>query len=516
MRRLSARLKALPMLAALVLPATEAPAPAGLDGARGCPAVARPQVPGARILTVAVAGHPGGVAFLSDGGHLVTGVPAFCDVTVVLTHPGAGDRVRVRLWLPRTRWNGRFQAVGGGGFSAGGSERTLIPAIRGGYAAASTDAGDRTASSGRPDWALDPDGTVNEGLLTNFAYRSVHEMSIVGKQVTAGFYGRPAAYSYWNGCSTGGRQGLMEAQRYPSDFDGIVAAAPAINWDRLTVAQFWPQVVMHDAGVYPTACAFDAFNRAAISACDAEDGVTDGIIGRPERCAFDPGTLVGRTIVCHGRRVRIGQADADIVRKIWDGPRSTSGRQLWYGLLRGTPFTPLAATTKSPFGPRHGAPFPVADNWIKYFLEQRPGFDTSTIGHVGFERLFQRSRARYHAVMGTDDPDLSAFRAAGGKLITWQGLADRVVFPQGTIDYRRRVEAFMGGADATDRFYRVFLAPGVGHCGGGPGPVPIDPLAALVDWVEHGHAPDRLPAATTGAMGRNTTTTDLCRYPQVC
>ncbi|MER7006111.1 tannase/feruloyl esterase family alpha/beta hydrolase [Dactylosporangium sp. NPDC000555] len=515
MRRLSARLKALPVLAALVLPVAEVPTPAGIDGARGCMAVPRPQVSGARVLSVTAAGHPGGAALLPDGGHVVVGVPAFCDVTVVLTHPGAGDRVRVRVWLPRTGWNGRFQAVGGGGFSAGGSDRALVPPVRGGYAAASTDAGDRTSPSGRPDWALDPGGTVNEELLTNFAYRSVHEMSVIGKQVTTHFYGRPAAYSYWNGCSTGGRQGLMEAQRYPADFDGILAAAPAINWDRLTMAQFWPQVVMHDAGIYPSACEFDAFNRAAVSACDADDGATDGVIGRPELCGFDPGTLVGRTIVCHGRTVRIGQAVADIVREIWDGPRSTSGSQLWYGLLRGTPFTPLAGTASSPFGPAHGAPFSVADNWIKYFLEQRPDLDTSTIGRFEFERLFQQSRTRYHGIMGTDDPDLSAFRAAGGKLITWHGLADRVVFPQGTIEYRRRVEASMGGAEATDRFYRLFLAPGLGHCSGGAGPAPTEPLAALVDWVEHGRAPDTLPATARNAMGRKTAT-DLCRYPQVC
>lgn len=515
MRRLSARLVALVVPVILALPACVASTSIAVGGAGRCAHTGWPQVSGVRILSVTAVGHPGGFAYL-DGGtrHVVTGLPPFCDVSVALTHLGVGDRVGLRVWLPRRSWNGRFQATGGGGFSAGGSERALVPAVREGYAVATTDAGARTRRLGRPDWALNRDGTVNEALLENFAHRSVHEMSVIGKQLTASFYGRPAAYSYWTGCSTGGRQGLMEAQRYPTDFNGILAAAPAINWDRLTVAQFWPQVVMNEAHVYPTACEFDAFNRAAVAACDGDDGVTDGIVSRPERCGFDPNTLVGSSVVCHGRTVRVSQTDADIVRKIWDGPTSTSGRQLWYGLLRGTPFTPLAATAKPPFGSRHGAPFPIAENWIRYFLLQQPDYATSNIDHVEFERLVQWSRARYNAVIGTDNPDLSAFRAAGGKLITWHGLADRIVFPQGTIDYRRRVEGHMGDARAIDRFYRVFLAPGVGHCYGGHGPVPTDPLTALTAWVEHGHAPDTLPAATTGTGGRKITTS-LCRYPQI-
>jgi feruloyl esterase len=475
--------------------------------------MARPQVPGAWILSVTAVSRPGGTYPFAPapGRPAAISVPALCDVTVVLTHPSIGDRVRVQVWLPRVSWNGRFQATGGGAFAAGEFARGLAPAVRKGYAAASTDAGVQTRRSGPPTWALHYDGTINAELLTNFASRSVHEMSQIGEQVTTRFYGRPAAYSYFNGCSTGGRQGLMEAQRYPADFDGILAAAPAISWDRLSVAQLWPQVVMNQTRTYPTTCEFDTFNRAAIAACD--DGVADGIIARPEACGFDPHQLVGRTLTCHGRKVSISQADADVVRRIWDGPRTTSGEQLWHGLLPGTPFSWLAATTKPPLRPRHGAPFAVAQDWIRYFVKQQPGFDTSTVGYSEFERLFRQSHARYSRVIGTDDPDLSAFRAAGGKMITWHGLADQVIFPQDTVDYRRRVEAAMGGPQATDRFYRVFLAPGAGHCSGGTGPTPTGPLAALVAWVEHGHAPDTLPAATTNAYRRKVTS-NLCRYPQ--
>jgi hypothetical protein len=520
MKRLLILLAAVLLLAALASCASAATSPSGHSGGKACTTVAQPQLPGVRVLLVTAATRPGGtLSFPPDPPDPpnptpapVTGVPAYCDVTVVLTHPELDDRIRIQLWLPLTGWNGRFQATGGGGFAAGGFERSLAPAVKNGYAAASTDAGVGTNVLSPAGWAVDKDGNVNQGLLTNFASRSMHEMSQVGKQVTAGFYGWAAAYSYWNGCSTGGRQGLMEAQRYPADFNGILAASPAINWDRFNLAQLWPQVVMNQAHTYPSACEFDAFNKAAIAVCDRDDGVTDGVIDRPENCRFDPNELIGTTLVCQGKTVQISRADAQVVQKIWDGPITPAGTQLWYGLLKGTRFDLLAATTPGQDGTLHGVPFPIADDWVKYFLKRQPDFDTSTIGYSEFEQLFRQSQAQYNAVIGTDNPDLSAFRDAGGKMITWHGLADQLVFPQGTVDYRRRVEAVMGGAGATDQFYRVFLAPGADHCFGGTGPVPIDPLAALVDWVENGHAPDTLPATTANRAGR-TITRNLCLYP---
>ncbi|MBV9650895.1 MAG: tannase/feruloyl esterase family alpha/beta hydrolase [Pseudonocardiales bacterium] len=503
----------------LAVLASCASAPTGRSGGTSCATSDQPQLTGARVLSVTAAAHPGGTyAFPANPPNPtpspIAGVPAYCDVTVLLAHPELDDRVRVEVWMPLTGWNGRFLAAGGGGFVAGLFDRYLAPAVKDGYAAASTDAGVSTNGSRPPSWALDHSGNVNQGLLTNFAFRSVHEMAQVGKQLTASFYGRPAAHSYWNGCSTGGRQGLMEAQRYPADFNGILAAAPAINWDRFTVAEFWPQAVMNQAHTFPTACEFNAFTQAAIAACDRDDSVADRVIDRPENCRFNPHQLVGTTVTCEGKTVQISQADAELVDKIWQGPTSHEGQHLWYGPLKGTPLDGLAATAAGPDGTRHGAPFAVAADWIKYFLKRRPGFDTSSIGYGEFEQLFQQSGTQYHAVIGTDNPDLSAFRDAGGKMITWHGLADRLISPQGTIDYRRRVEAAMGGTGATDQFYRVFLAPGVDHCSGGTGSVPTDPLAAVVDWVEHGHAPETLPAATTSTAGRPVTR-NLCSYPQL-
>lgn len=443
-----------------------------------------------------------------------TGVPAYCEVTVTLTHPGAGDRAHVTVWLPETGWTGRFQAIGGSAYAAGDFGPGLATAVKGGYAAATTDGG-VTPAYLDVGWALKADGEVNTPLLENFADRGQHEMALVGKEVTDAFYGRPADYSYWNGCSTGGRQGYMEAQRHPDDFDGILADAPAINWDRYVPATLWPQVVMNEERTFPAPCVLDAFTQAAVKACDPLDGTTDGLLAEPAACAFDPRKLIGKAVDCDGAKVTISAADARVVRKIWDGPVTPSGDTLWYGVPVGAALDALAGTKANADGTRSGVPFPVPALWVSTFLERDPQFDTSTLTYARFAQLFEQSRAQYNRIIGTDDPDLTAFREAGGKLLTYHGSADQLIPTQGTVDYRLRVQELLGGTDEVDTFYRLFLAPGVGHCGvGGTGPVPTDPLAALTNWVENGKAPDTLPAAVTDAAGR-TVTRDLCRYPLI-
>jgi hypothetical protein len=478
-----------------------------------CQGLTQPLVPGAVVQSITEVDQPAGTVQV-PGGPAIPNVPARCEVTLYLTHPGASDHVRVAVWLPTSGWNGRFQGTGGGGYSAGVFELALAPAVQGGYAAASTDAGVSSDFTSPASWALNPDGTVNTALLTDFAYRSEHDMAVAGKQIIASFYGRSAFYSYWNGCSTGGRQGLMEAQRYPADYNGIVADAPAINWDSFIPAEFWPQVVMNEARDHPTSCEFSAFTQAAVAACDRNDGTADGVIDQPGTCGFDPRSLIGTKVVCGGTTLTITATDAAVVRRIWQGPTTLDGRPLWYGLTKGASFDGLAGTTTATDGSTQGAPFPIADTWIRYFLKQQPSFDTSTITYAQFVGLFRQSQAEYNDIIGTDDPNLTAFKNAGGKMITWHGLADSLIFPQGTVNYVQRVQATMGGVRDVNAFYRVFLAPGVGHCGTGNGPVPTDPLAAVVNWVEKGKAPATLPAATTDSTGA-TVTRNLCPYPQV-
>lgn len=226
-----------------------------------------------------------------------------CNVTVILTHPGVGDRVVVEIFLPISAWNGRFQALGGGGLATSFVEYFISREAIQGYAAARTDGGHLDDFFHATTWALLPNGSVNTGLLENWASRSYHDMAIVGKAITESYYGKKPSYSYFQGCSTGGRSGLAEAQIYPEDFDGIIAAAPFLNTPSAFVADQWPQVVMNVEGYHPTACEFQAFLMASILKCDALDGVSDGIISNLDACHFDPYSLVGTSVNCSGNSV---------------------------------------------------------------------------------------------------------------------------------------------------------------------------------------------------------------------
>jgi hypothetical protein len=478
-----------------------------------CSAFQIPAPAGTAVESVTAAGVPAGTFQVPGspplGGYPVPDVPAHCEVTVTLTHPGANDHAKVQIWLPQTGWNGRFQAVGGAAYSAG-TIGDVAGAVKQGYAAATTDAGVDTSGL-NPSWALNASGQINTALLQNFASRSVHEMALVGKQVVADAYARSASYSYFNGCSTGGRQGYMEAQQYPTDFNGINADAPAINWNQFEVATLWPQVVMNEEHTYPTTCEFNAFNAAAVKACDKLDGITDGLISAPNRCDFDPRRLIGTKVVCNGKEISITADDADVVRKIWDGPRDTDGERLWYGLPIGADFSYLAASNAGADGVTTGSPFIVPAEWAAFFVEKNPAFSSANLTYTQFDQIFQQARAEYDTIIGTGNPDLTAFRNAGGKLITWHGDSDQLIPTAGTVDYRRHVDALMGGTEKVDDFYRVFLAPGVAHCGLKGG---VDDLAALTAWVEQGKAPNVLHATLPTANG-TTLTRDVCRYPMV-
>lgn len=506
--------KFLIMLSAALLLSAALPPLAGADSrdddstVRCAPVhVAAPK--GTRVVSVTAAAQPGGTVTLPNLPP-VTDVPAYCDITITLTHPGAGDNVRVKLALPqdRGRWNGRFQATGGSAYLAGDLDgiiaTPLLDGVKNGYATAATDAGVGQNPIDVSDWALTTTGRVNRPLLQNFASRSLHDLAVVGKSATAMFYGQGARYAYWNGCSTGGRQGYQLAQDYPQDFQGILAKAPAISWDRFAVAALWSQAVFNSEHVQPTQCELTAFTDAAVRACDRLDGVTDAIIDNPAACRWDPRRLVGTTIDCEGQRITISRATAEAVRKIWQGPQTPSGRRLWYGPNKGANLESLASV---------GKPFTVADSWVRYFVQQNPSFDTTKLTYQTFDRVFAESQRRYHAVIGSDDPDLSAFARAGGKLLSWHGQSDQLVPTRGTIDYRERVNRHAGGNSAVDRHYRLFLLPGVAHCGAGPGGQPVDDLGALVSWVEQGTPPNTLTVSATRADGK-TAARHVCAYPQ--
>lgn len=430
-----------------------------------------------------------------------------CRVTAIVSHPPVeADRVKVWIALPLTNWNGRFRGHGGGGYS-GGSPGSLPPSVRQGYAAGATDTG-HEGGSGK--FALDENGRLNWHTIQDNAYLGIHEMTVVGKAVAEAFYGKPPKYSYFVGSSTGGRQGLMEAQRFPDDYDGIISGCPAINWQRFIPAILWPQVVMENANNYVSKSKLEVATAAAIAACDEADDVKDGVIGDPLRCGYDPKELVGTKV---GEEV-FTEADAEVVRKIWEGPRGARGNFLWYGLERGADLSALAGTEKKGDGSAlKGRPFSIPLEWFQIFLLQDLKWDWTTLTSQRFEMRFNQSVEQYGAVIGTDNPDLRRFRDRGGKIIIYHGMTDQLIPAAGSIDYFQRLEQEMGGRAETAKFARLFLAPGVDHGFRGVGPTPVGLHEAIVLWVEQGQVPERLIAEKRDRDGKIIRTRPLFPYP---
>ena len=468
--------------------------------------IASPSVPNGRVLNLSAS--PVNTYTYSDT------TLDFCNVTVTYTHVGWDDTIHVTVWLPFSGWSGRLQGSGGGEYAMRNGDDDLAEAVATNYSVVATDGGhqwhDMTTAK---QWALDENNNVNINLLEDFASIGLNDAAMIGKDITNSFYGEGPKYSYWNGCSTGGRQGLMLAQRYPTAYNGILAQAPAINWPSFLVAEYWPQLVMNELGRYPPKCITDAITAAAIKFCDNDDGVTDGVISAPHICKFDPFSVVGQKVDCNGETQAITREDAVIAQKVWEGFRTSNGSFVWYGLEKGCPFShkgsqSLAATNCSTPTNCTGLPFPVSVEWIARFVLQDPSKDLTTLSQSDLVEIFHSSKAKYDSIIGTDDPDLSGFKQAGGKMLTWHGLADELIFQRGTEQYYKRVEA---KDSAVRDYYRFFQAPGVNHCRGGNGPIPTDPLKSVVDWVEAGVSPDTLPASTSD----KNTNRNLCPYPLV-
>jgi hypothetical protein len=274
-------------------------------------------------------------------------------------------------------------------------------------------------------------------------------------------------------------------------------------------------MIMSEEKVFPSPCELNAITDAAVSVCDMLDGVQDNVVTDIGNCKFEPFTQQGKKVECEEEEVVITEAVASVVRKIWDGPKTTSGRPLWYGLPIDSPLDYLANTTVTK-GIRAGSPFLIPDTWIRYFVAANSNFHVSVVDTDGLSKLFIESVAKYRNIIDSANPDLSGLKNSSGKLLVWHGEADQLIFPQGTVQYRKLVERRMGGNSKADDFFRLFLAPGVDHCGAGTtlGAAPTGPLDALRAWVENGTAPEVLPAATPPSA-KAQFTRNICRYPLV-
>jgi len=419
----------------------------------------------------------------------------------------------INIWvgLPMDgKWNGRLQSEGGGGYA--GSVAVPTGSINGGYVGVQTDTG-HSGGSGTfgcindcvGNTAANP-GQPDVQRQIDFAYRSEHEMAVIGKQLAQAFYGQLPQYSYWNGCSTGGRQGMRIAQDFPGDYNGILAGAPAFHWDRFQAYQIWPEVVMRlEAGGPISAAKQNLATNAAVAACDPSDGVTDGVIRDPPVCTYNPGNdaSITRASCTAADNTCLTPGEASAIQKIWGGARTASGKLLWPGLERGASLTGLAGAT----------PFSIAVAQPRYWVYFDTTWDWQTLTYANYESFFKDTMRQVNPIMASENPDLSAFRNNGGKIVMWQGWADQLIMPQGSTMYYDAVANVMGGYSALQPWYRHFMAPGVGHCGGGNGPQPQNLFQSVVDWVENGVAPDRILASK--AVTGGTQTRPLCPYPTV-
>jgi feruloyl esterase len=425
---------------------------------------------------------------------LLADLPAFCRVAATLA-PSSDSEIKVEVWLPASNWNGKFQGVGNGGWSGAINYGALAAALRRGYAAASTDTGH---SGGRGEFALG-----HPEKLIDFGWRAVHEMTGRAKQVIDAYYGAGPRLSYWTGCSSGGKQGLKEAQRFPADYDAIVAGAPANYWTHLVAMSISvAQATLRDAASFIPRQKYQVLHDAVMAACDAGDGVTDGVLEDPTRCRFDPAA-----IQCKG-----GDA-ADCLT----GPQVAAARKIYAPVTNprtGAEIFPgLEPGSEKGWAGLAGGPGPlqIADDHFKFVVFKDPAWDFRTLD---FDRGVAEADRIDGGLLNANDPDLRPFFARGGKILMYHGWNDQLIPPRNSIEYLRQVEAVVNGREEAARSIRLFMVPGMAHCAGGDGPSTFDALGALEQWVEHDAPPQRIVASkrTDAVVVR---TRPLCPYPQV-
>lgn len=436
----------------------------------------------------------------------------FCNVSLHYTHSGYDDDVNVQVWLPLDTWNGKFQGTGGGGFTVGLQPWAMAGGVFEGFATASSDGGH--VSDAADDWVLKSPGNLNWAHVTNFGSVSLYDFTVLGQQITADYYGIKPEYSYFTGCSTGGRQALMLAQRWPELYDGILAGAPGINYAELVSWISYPQLMMLWLGKAAQPCETAALTAATIKACDHLDGVEDGIISAPELCDFDPLSIINTTIPCKekGEDVQLSEEAVMLADAVWTGSRSRNGTFLWHGLNKDAPLTGLANTTRDYQGAGNcsGVPFAIARDWIKYFIYRDPEFNFSSVTHEQYERIVQLSFQEFNSPLGSSDPDIRLFGQTG-KVIMWHGLGDQLVPINGSRQYYEIAAAI--DPNTTD-YFRYFEAPGVHHCRQGPGPYPGEIFKSLQEWVEEKNPPETVHARSMPKDGV-VYERDLCAYPKV-
>ena len=433
----------------------------------------------------------------------------FCRVVGRLK-PEPKSEINFELWLPpRASWNGNFQGAGAGGSLGTILFRSLMRGLVRNYAVVATDNGHTSEDTSDVAWALD-----HPERIVDFGYRAEHVVTQAAKELTEHFYGRAPRHSYFVGCSQGGHHALTEAQRFPEDYDGIVAGAPVYSWTNEMVDQAWNVQALQQ--IPAKALSKEKLALLAKSVTKACGG-PDGLIDDPRQCSFDPSTLL-----CNGTNNDqcLTSLEIEAVRQMYAGPKTTAGVELSPGLTRGG---------ESAWDSLWSNPERLGGSWLgvfRYMVFDDPTWDLSK---MNFDRDPELARHKIGATMDPDNPDLSAFAKRGGKIIVYHGWADDMVPAEGSVKYYDSVVAHLG-AEHVNQFYRLFMVPGMAHCGYGPGAdalfnteraysIPIEPerdlLSALEQWVEKGRVPDRFVASRVEDDGTMSRTRLVCAYPSV-
>jgi feruloyl esterase len=434
-------------------------------------------------------------------------VPAFCRVAATV------DReVRMELWMPR-QWNRKLLAAGNGGMAGAILFAPMVKPLQLGYATSNTDTGHQAAANTDGEWALG-----NYERVVNFGDRATHLMAEADKVILNAFYNAQPAHSYFNGCSQGGHEAMIEAQRYPNDYDGVIAGDPANNWTHHYIGGHLWMALAVDGDGYMPADKVQILGDAVNNQCDALDGIKDGVLNDPRRCKFNPETLL-----CKGSDTSkcLTGAQVAAVQKIWSGPRTPEGQQIYPGLVPGGEAGPGGwAGYISGSGPGKGRHTTVGMAFFKFMVFDDPNWDFRTFRFTasdGFDSDIDYTDSKLGALFNAVNPDLSQFKARGGKLIHYHGWSDPDISPLNSINYYESVLKAQGGdvhgLHNTAEFYRLFMVPGMWHCQGGPGATSFDMIEPLDQWADKGIAPEKVIAShiTNGVVER---TRPLCPYPR--
>ena len=506
----TSRLWALAIWSLCLSTATAAQAPsAPTPTAASCAELASQRLPNTTIRTAEAVSSG---SFTPPGSrNAITNLPPFCRVAGEIA-PTRDSHILFEAWLPLQTWNGRFSGVGNGGWAGSIPFGGLAEQIRRNNASASTN----TGHEDRPGADMARFAFDYPEQLIDFAYRSYHETTLQAKALVRALYGKPPERSYWIGCSSGGYEGLMEAQRFPADYDAIVAGAPANNWTRLMAGDLDAILAtFKDSRNNLPSSALGLLYRGVLAACDGADGVVDGVLDDPRRCRFDPSALKCEPNQAPGTCLTPAQVEA--ARRVYGGLKDpTTGAQLYPGLAPGS----------EPFWPNRdvSSPFTIPIAHYKWLVFADPNWDWRTFQFsdpAGYQ-AFRKGESAFAPILNATDPNLGEFRRRGGKLLQYHGWSDQLIAAQNSIDYYESVLSFFGAA-RQDRpavlkdvrsFYRLFMAPGMGHCFGGTGPNAFDMQTALERWLEQGIAPDAV-VATHSINGVVDRSRPLCPYPQV-